>query len=413
MAKLSDKSGEQTVVLLGVDSLPGIQAARILQARGIDIVGIFRRKGHFYTKTNTCIKKYYFDVQDEDVVDYLLQISKKLKRGRMILLPCTDMSALHVSKNQDRLRDFYYFTTSEGSITEMLIHKNTFYKYLEKLGLNYPKSVVIKDKKDLGVCMQKLSFPLMVKPSVRTKKWAKNTLDKGYLAKDENELYKIYKKCSGWADSLIVQEWIEGPETNLVSCNVYYNHGSKEIIAYTARKIRQWPIWLGSSALGQEVRNDEVKKIARKVFGNIPFKGLGYIETKRGHDGKYYVLEANIGRPTVRSSIVEAGGVDYLYTYCLDSIYQNQNTPIEQKYTGAKWMHLHYDTRSALKFFFQGKLGIGDYLKSIRGVTYFADFSLKDPWPFVFDLKQTYVNLNIFRVFVKKLSGLLFFWRKK
>ena len=69
----------------------------------------------------------------------------------------------------------------------------------------------------------------------------------------------FYYRVAQSVDSLILQEWIAGPETNLYSCNCYFDLEGNPVASFVTRKIRQWPPHIGVGSLGQEVQNDHVR----------------------------------------------------------------------------------------------------------------------------------------------------------
>jgi predicted ATP-grasp superfamily ATP-dependent carboligase len=98
--------------------------------------------------------------------------------------------------------------------------------------------------------------------------------------------------------------------------------------------------------------------------------------------GQHFIIEPNIGRPTGRSAIAEAGGVEILYTkYC-----DLANLPLpanrEQKYEGVKWIYLMHDIQSSFYYWRRGELTFREWWRSIRGPKYFAVLSWNDPAPF-------------------------------
>ena len=154
-----------------------------------------------------------------------------------------------------------------------------------------------------------------------------------------------------------------------------------------ARKLRQWPPEAGSSCLGEEVRNDVVLETTLDLFQRLGYRGLGYLEMKRDvRTGKHYIIEANVGRPTGRSAIAEAGGVPLLYTAYCDSMGLPLPENREQQYSGAKWIDLRHDFQSAWTYWRRGQLTLGDWVASVRGRKGYAVFSLRDPLPFLADL---------------------------
>ncbi|HKZ01966.1 MAG TPA: hypothetical protein VJ180_06995, partial [Pyrinomonadaceae bacterium] len=57
------------------------------------------------------------------------------------------------------------------------------------------------------------------------------------------------------------------------------------------------------------------------MFQSVNYRGLGYVEMKRDvNTGKHFIIEPNIGRPTGRSAIAEAGGVAMLYAAYCDTV---------------------------------------------------------------------------------------------
>ncbi|MFQ5632771.1 MAG: hypothetical protein ACE5I1_28720, partial [bacterium] len=116
------------------------------------------------------------------------------------------------------------------------------------------------------------------------------------------------------------------------------------------------------------------------------YYGPGYLEMKRdAKDGKYYIIEPNIGRPTGRSALAEASGVELLYTQYCDLTGQPLPENRQQKYKAIKWIYLRRDLQSSLKYWKQGDLTLFQWLKSIRGKKVDALFSWKDPKPFLGD----------------------------
>jgi len=204
------------------------------------------------------------------------------------------------------------------------------------------------------------------------------------------KLMEVYDRVSAWADSLIAQEWVVGPEDNLYSCNCYFNGKSEPIATFVAKKLRQWPPITGESSLGEECRNDIVLNETVQLFQKTGYRGLGYVEFKKDErSGKYFIIEPNIGRPTGRSAIAEAGGVEILYTMYCDAVGYPMPKNIIQQYQGVKWMGIRRDLQSALYHWRQGDLTIRDWWKSVKGKKTYALFSWTDPGPFFADLSRS------------------------
>ena len=187
----------------------------------------------------------------------------------------------------------------------------------------------------------------------------------------------------------MAQQWVHGTDADLYSCNCYFDGNGKAVATFVARKLRQWPPEAGTSCLGEEVRNDVVRDTTVALFSSVNFHGLGYVEMKRdAKTGEHFIIEPNIGRPTGRSAIAEAGGVELLYAMYCDVTGQPLPDNLEQKYTGVKWVYLRRDFQSALFYRRHGDLTIRQWWSSLRGRKTYALFSWRDPGPFLGDLAR-------------------------
>jgi D-aspartate ligase len=95
-----------------------------------------------------------------------------------------------------------------------------------------------------------------------------------------------------------------------------------------------------------------------------------------------------VGRPTGRSAIAEAGGVELLYTMYRDATGQPLPVDRRQHDRPVKWMHVGRDVRSAWYYLRQGELTLDGWRRSLRGRKVYADLDLADPIPFVAELTR-------------------------
>jgi predicted ATP-grasp superfamily ATP-dependent carboligase len=372
--------------IIGLDCITGLQSARILAQHAIPVIALAKDPKHFCCQTRVVERVIQANTASEELIQVLESMGPGLDR-KAVLFPCTDMSVLTLSRHRARLAAWYHIVLPEPEMVEMLVDKVRFYTYAAENGLPIPRTFFLKNRADAEAAATELTFPCILKPPMKTPKWEKNTRVKVYKVDDRQQFLAQYDQCSNWADLLMVQEWIEGDDSDLYSCNCYFNARSEPLVTFIARKLRQWPPETGTSCLGEEIRNDFVLEESIRLFRGVNYRGLGYVEMKRDQrTGKHYIIEPNIGRPTGRSAIAEAGGVDLLYTKYCDAL----NLPLpanrEQKYKGTKWIYLQHDIPSALYYWQRGKLTLGDWWRSISGARRDAVFSWSDPGPFLHSL---------------------------
>jgi predicted ATP-grasp superfamily ATP-dependent carboligase len=377
-------------IIIGLDHINGIQTARILAHHEVPLIGIAKDPKHYCCRTKVCDEILFADTSNEEFIRTLENLGPSLNR-KAVLIPCTDMNVLLVSRHRQRLEKYYHVVLPAEDIVEMMMDKVSFYTYAQKEGIPIPPTFFLKSREDAEKASEQLIFPCVLKPPISsTSEWEQNSKLKAYRVSNARELLTVYDHVKQWAELLIVQQWIEGPITNLYSCNCYFSADSEPLVTFVARKIRQWPPETGESCLGEECRNDVVLDETNRLFQNVNYRGLGYVEMKLDErTGKHYILEPNVGRPTGRSAIAEGGGVELIYTMYLDSIGWPLPANLEQIYNGVKWICLRRDFQSALYYWRKKELTIKDWWLSLQGRKTYALFSWTDPGPFIGDILRS------------------------
>ena len=309
-----------TAVVVGLDCITGLQTARILADRGVPVVGMAGDPRHFACRSRACERVVVADILGDELIAALERLGPSLG-ARAVLFPCTDQSVMLISRHRARLEPWYHVLLPEHGLVELLMDKVKFTRYGREHGLALPPTQFVSTLADAQRAARELRCPLVVKPALKTSRWQGERLAKVYRAASPSQLLELFAQLSPWSDELIVQEWIEGGDAELFSCNCYFDREGAPVVTFVARKLRQWPPGAGTSSLGEEVRNDEVLAETLRLFEGLGFRGLGYVEIKRdARTGRNYIIEPNVGRPTGRSAIAEAGGVELLYSMYRDAI---------------------------------------------------------------------------------------------
>jgi len=376
-------------IVIGLDNMTGLQTARILAGHQVPVTAIANDPAHFCCRTKVCEKILFASTKDESFIRLLVDLGPTLGT-KAVLFPCTDLAVLLISRNRERLKDWYHVALPDPDLIEMLVDKLRFINFAWEHDLPIPRTLVLKNRSEALKAAESMVFPVIMKPPMKTPLWEANTKSKVFKAANSTAFMELYDLCSEWADEIIVQEFIEGPDANLYSWNGYYDASFKPIVSFIARKLRQWPPETGTSCLGEEVRNDEVLEVSLRFFGSFPYYGLGYLEMKQDErTGKHIIIEPNIGRPTGRSAIAEAGGVALVYTMYCDLVGLPLPPNREQTYGGVKWIYLRHDIQSAIHYWLKGELTLRDWRRSWQGSKGYAIFSRSDMAPFWHDIRRS------------------------
>jgi D-aspartate ligase len=374
-----------SVVVVGLDCATGLQSARILARHGIPVIGLVADARHPCSRTNVCKRIVVTDLEGMGLIETLGLLAKDLAQ-RAVLLPCTDLSVLLISRWRNQLIASYAIALPPHDVVELLVDKAGFYDYAQRTGLPVPTTFFIRNRADAEYAAFALHYPAVVKPAVKTTEWKKHSTEKAYKVFTRNELLALYNRCATWSNVLIAQEWIDGGNGSNYTCNCYLDAASRPLVAFTSRKLRQWPLGAGEGSLSEECRDDAVERTTIQLFQRARHQGLGYLEMKRdARTGELLIVEPNVGRPTGRSAAAEAGGVSLLYTMYCDVLGLPLPENRQQQYRGGKWIHLRRDFQSAVHQWRRGELGFMEWARSLRGVNADALFSWRDPLPFLLD----------------------------
>ncbi len=373
-------------VVIGLDSITGLQTARILAGRGVPVIALARDRRHYCSRTRVCRRIVAPDIAGESLIESLEVLGRSLP-ARGVLFPCTDMSVLAAAAWRERLEPWYHIDLPALETVERLMDKVRFTEFSQQQDLPIPTTRVLRGRDDALRAARELVFPCIVKPALKSPRWEQASPAKVFKVSDTQELLALYDRCSAWTDVLLAQEWVAGGDAELYSFNGYFDAHSRPLATFIARKIRQWPPETGTSCLSEECRNDEVLEQSVRLFQAARFRGLGYLEMKRDvRTSRYYIIEPNIGRPTGRSAMAEAAGVELLYTKYCDNLGWPLPSRRQQTYGHTKWIDLRRDVQSAVYYWRRGELSLSQWWRSWRGEKAHAVFSWRDPAPFVAEL---------------------------
>lgn len=381
--------------MIGLDTMQGLQYSRILHNHKIPVIGISDDPRDHGCLTNTCDKIFTCDTGNQEIIDLLLKLGPKFK-NKPVIVTCIEKNVLNISKNKEKLQDYYHIKLPSSDIIELMIDKIEFTKYAQKENLPIPVTFFLNSKNEVLEAADKISYPCILKPNNRTEKWIENTTLKAFKIYNKEELISYFDKYFQWSDGMVLQEWIEGPDSNHYTCNAYFNDKSEPLVTFISRKLRQWPPKTGQGCFSEEAKNDEVLETAINLYKKVNFIGFCYLDMKLDNrTGKHLIVEPNVGRPTGRSPLAEAAGVDFLLTMYCDCIGLPLPKSRIQKYGNAKWLHLRRDIQAFLQYHKEKELTFKEWLHSLKGPKAHAVFSWSDPAPFFGD---------IFRVFRKYFS---------
>ena len=322
--------------------------------------------------------------EDTLLFRFLVDLATRERLEGWLLYPNDDETVRFLASNKEELEKYYKVTTPPWEVARFACEKKLTYELAEKCGIAvpktfYPRSVAELEKLDIV-------FPVIIKPSVKepfysiTGKKAIRTDSKEELCNQFNRVREIVGDSE-----IMVQEFIPGGGANLYSVGSLCKNGDL-LAKVVARRLRQHPMDFGHATTYAETVNiPELEELAAKILKAMGYYGLSEVEFMWDpKDGKYKLIEIN-PRPWGWHTLAIAAGVDLphlLYRDMLgEKVEQNGATAGQ-----AKWIRLVTDTPTVAMALLKGKIGLNDYIRSLKGKKQFAVFSIKDPLPFIAEL---------------------------
>ena len=232
------ESAPAHAVVVGLDSINGLQTARILAGHGIAVFAVAKDPKHRCARTRVCKEIITANWRERELIEALIELGPRLE-SKAVLYPCNDPNVLLVSRHRDELAPWFHIALPSHDVIEMAMDKTRFEKYAGSKGLPIPRSLTIRNKEDMKRAVAELTFPCVVKPSLRLSSWDRLSNHQVVFAADRGEFESRYERLSQGGPALIVQEWVVGKSTDLYECNTYFDARSRPLVTFMMRKIRQ------------------------------------------------------------------------------------------------------------------------------------------------------------------------------
>ncbi len=365
-------SGEITPAVVLDLGYGGYGVVRSLVRYGIPVIGFCNQRKMPEYRTKLCDQKVYYN-GESDLKDKLRQIVSGLPH-KPVLYVTTDSYVNFIIENREFIDENFLIHLPSNDVLKLLLDKTAFTEYAIQHNILIPQTHNLFGQEDLVRIEETLSFPVILKPFVRTSAWREAKLSKAYYLDTIDELKKLYGQINAIESRLMVQEWIPGGDSNVYYCLVYFNDQSDCLANFTGYKIRQWPVGTGTACSTAPVENSFVTERTVDILQQLKYSGFGSVEFKR-HDlnGKYYLIEPTVGRVEQIGYVATINGVN-LPLRCYNDL---TGSDIKEEPPPLKNIHFidePADLASTLVHLRKRMMTLGDYFKNLKrrkGYRYF------------------------------------------
>lgn len=250
------------------------------------------------------------DTHGEPLIAALRRLAKGRAR-RPILFLTEEKSVETVSERRDELFDLCRIRLPSRRIVEDLLDKAAFQVLANDGGNLIPAARPLRSPADLAD-IARLRFPCVLKPAWKNYEYGRR-FSKAYVVTSMGDVERLYAEIFPFMPDMIVQEWIEGDDSDIYFCLQYIGDGGTAVASFVGRKLRSWPPRIGGTAscIAAPEHAHELTIMTQRFFQRVGFEGMGSMEYKRDRrDGRFYMVEPTVGRTDFQEEVATVNGVN-------------------------------------------------------------------------------------------------------
>jgi predicted ATP-grasp superfamily ATP-dependent carboligase len=369
-------------VLLGCFKHGGVGVVRSLGRLGVPVhcVDAQPTAPAFFSKY--CRERLVWDLHrasEAEALRFLEALGRRI--GRSVLIATSDIGAMFIADHADVLREWFLFPDADADLIRSLCSKREMYHVAHQHGVHTPETVFPESRADVLEYLESARFPVLLKPiySYLPGRPPQPLL----LVHTARELLEHYDANDDVANrNLMLQEFVPGGNDQTYTFNGYFDRTGRCALAFTGRKLRNFPGEFGQGSLGECRKVDEVETTTVRFMEEVGYRGcldLGYRYDAR--DGQFKVNDINPRVGAMFRLFVGANGMDVVRAMYQDLTGQPVVPSATQE--GRRWMVEDEDLLSAFRRFRRGDLTLREWGASLGGVEELSYVSWDDPRPVV------------------------------
>ena len=319
------------------------------------------------------------DFQSEEFIDFLINLAEKKNLKGWSLIPSNDHIVFNLSQNLERIQKYFKTLAPAPDQLINIYNKQKLLETAKIITVPYPKTFYPDASELIDF---NLKFPVIVKGKYGLT-FYKIFGRKAYFAKNTKQLQSQLELIDNKGDlnSVFIQEIIPDAGNNkTISYTAFCVEGDVKTY-WVGQKLREHPWTFGTATFTESIHNEKVKDYSEKLIKKLNYSGVCEVEfLYHPKEKKYMLIEIN-PRTWLWVGLAKCNGINfayYMYNYLNDI-----ETDYPDSYeAGLKWRNYWTDSVYTLLAIFKGKIGLGDYRKSLKGPIVSAVKSKDDPKPF-------------------------------
>jgi predicted ATP-grasp superfamily ATP-dependent carboligase len=306
-----------------------------------------------------------------------------LEIDRMVLLPCSDVWVMAVSRLEPRLRERFPASVAAPDTLRRLVDKGEFAETLQEMGLPHPCTFLLRDAGALASVSEEAFRTSFLKPA-NSGRFAGEYGVKAIRPGSREQAAALLAEARAKGLELMLQEFIPGPPTRHYFLDGFVDRHGRVCAMFARRRLRMFPPEFGNSSCTESIPLSEVRGAEEtlcRLLAGIRYRGVFSAEFKLDErDGLFKILEVN-ARPWWFVDFAAACGVDVCDMALRDALGQSVE-PVSAYRIGRRCIHARRDVASWRAQPRHSRPGLGSLLRSWIGAQQltFSKDDLRPGW---------------------------------
>ena len=249
-------------------------------------------------------------LEGKALIEALIALADELA-CRPVLILTSDQCVDTVSAHRQELESLYHISLPSDQMVRALADKTLFQSLAERAGFEVPRAVCVTSAADLERIAE-LQPPLIIKPGDKTLV-LRGLADRILRADTVSEAREACAQMLMNVPAIIVQEWIDGPDSDLLFTLFACDSGGQVLGVFHGRKLVCDPPAVGTTAIccAAPEMAAELLTPTQNFISQVSYRGLGSLEFKRDRQrNRLAIIEPTVGRTDWQSEIATLCGVN-------------------------------------------------------------------------------------------------------
>ena len=320
------------------------------------------------------------DAQPEAWLQFMVDLAGTLP-GKPALISSSDQFVTAIAQHANVLAE-HYILGPGCRLQGLLADKQTQYDLSARHGMPMPRTEYVLSEDEVERFGRDAQFPCLVKPT-HFRQWQKFpsghrlAYHKVAVVQNAAELLATYREAATVNPQAILQEIIQGADTNKRVYLACYDRHGERIANAMFRELRCDPVGFGPASISEPVVDPETDRVCDEFLRRIGYVGICEIEMKwDDRDGHVKLIEAN-PRLSGGGDAAPYAGVDLCWLHYLDLIGQPV-APVKPRPDGFRHIVLRADGKALPAYWRAGLISWKDVRRSYQPPLAFFDLDRRD-----------------------------------